>query len=456
MKHLVVNNVFVGGYGHNKGNLPHEMINFFKDGNDNFYIYITPYGVLDKKYKASEIEGILFVRSVGDSIVEVLAKAVVSEKEEWFFTQGVELHGKCEDEDESYTIKKGKDSYENKLNENGKIEYGGKSLSEIHHGNIKDNEIFVSMRVKEICLPNKTFYLTNNKGKAVRSNIKFIGDKKIANQSMKAYYPEEINGTPNISYNELKEVFDGNETFEWKSYVDTPRYDKKDIFVDNNFFKATRQQDNEVMFSNMFYYYFTNYHKLTKSFLEKVCNITISDDFIVDREKDRMDIRIIDDKNYIIFENKIKSSINGMHTKAEDEKKNAKKDEQNKTNYRYDNEDFRIDDNGKYISQLSVYYQKAEEQNNNEKEREIKGFVLAPEYNPFGKNELNKYSCGEHYEYISYKKIHDFFDKNKDLADKDKYIDDFINAMYKHTTSTDNEHRNELLQRLKYRIENSN
>lgn len=94
MKNLVINNVFVGGYGHNKGNLPHEMINFFKDDNGNFYIYITPYGALDAKYSAGEIEGVLFVRSVGNSLVEVLAKAIVSPCDDWFFTQGVQLYGK--------------------------------------------------------------------------------------------------------------------------------------------------------------------------------------------------------------------------------------------------------------------------------------------------------------------------------------------------------------------------
>ena len=101
MKNLVINNVFVGGYGHNKGNLPHEMINFFRADKGKFYIYITPYGTLDAKYSASEIEGILFVRSVGDSMVEVLAKAIVSPCDDWFFTQGVQLYGKCDNEIES-------------------------------------------------------------------------------------------------------------------------------------------------------------------------------------------------------------------------------------------------------------------------------------------------------------------------------------------------------------------
>jgi hypothetical protein len=340
------------------------------------------------------------------------------------------------------------------------ITYGGKSLADIHKENIRDNEIFVSMRVKEICLPDKTFYLTNKKEKAIRDNIKFIGDdehggKKIANQSMKAYYPEKRDdNTCDQSYLALKEVFDGTEIFKWKPSNDTPKYSKNDIFIDNNFFKATRQQDNEVMFSNMLYYYFLNYAEFTKAFLEKVCNIKISNDFTVDREKDRMDIRIIDDKYYIIFENKIKSAINGVHTQTEDQKNNAKKDSKSKTNYEY-KDGFRAEE-GKYISQLSVYYGKAEEQNQRDKKRRtITGFVLAPNYNGFDQEELGKYLYGDKYKYVAYSEIREFFKNNKKLTNGDKYIDDFINAMYKHTTPTDNEHRNELLQRLKYRIDSS-
>ena len=459
-KNLVINNVFVGGYGHNKGNLPHEMINFFKADNDNFYIYITPYGVLDAKYSACDIEGVLFVRSVGDSLVEVLAKAVFDQDDSAFFTQGVKLSNSND-----YSIKIGKEKYTEKLEKDkqakGDITYGGKSLSKIHDGNVKDNEIFVSMRVKEICLPKKAFYLTNKKSKAIRDNIKYIGEeeqegKKIANQSMKVYYPDKIDDKENQSYNELKIVFDGNETFAWQSPENTPKYNSKNIVNDDNFFKATRQQDNEVMFSNMLYYYFINYPKLTQGFVKNFLDITLSDNFTVEREKERMDVRIIDDQSYIILENKIKSSINGMHTKVEDLKANEKKSNEKKTSYTYTVDGFRADENGKYISQLSVYYQKAEDKNKHDnKPRKIYGRILTPNYNAFDNEELEKYSCGEKYSCILYDKIHSFFIKNKHLTSNDKYIDDFINAMQKHTTATDNEYRNELMQRLKYRIENT-
>jgi hypothetical protein len=144
-----------------------------------------------------------------------------------------------------------------------------------------------------------------------------------------------------------------------------------------------------------------------------------------------------------------------VHTQTEDQRNNAKKDSKSKTNYEY-KDGFRAE-KGKYISQLSVYYGKAEEQNQRDKKRRtITGFVLAPNYNGFDQEELGKYLCGDKYKYVAYSEIREFFKNNKKLTNGDKYIDDFINAMYKHTTPTDNEHRNELLQRLKYRIDSSN
>ena len=143
-----------------------------------------------------------------------------------------------------------------------------------------------------------------------------------------------------------------------------------------------------------------------------------------------------------------------MHTEVEDKKANENKADSPKTAYEY-KDGFRAE-NGKYISQLSVYYQKANEKSEKDgKTRIIIGRILAPNYNMFDDKELEKYLYGSKYKCLSYKEIHRFFNDNRQLVNKDKYIEDFINAMQKHTTETDNEHRNELLQRLKYRIDNS-
>lgn len=460
---IIINNTYAGNYGFDKNNLPHEMINFFRADDLNFYVYITPYGVLNDRIKKDDIKGILFVRSVGNGLVEVLAKAEIGNKSE-FYTEGLQLFGENKEEPKkSRSIKsiyceKGTNRKEklketkNKLSSVAQtVKYGDVSLSTIHKGNVRDNEIFLSLKVDKICLPKKTFYLGyKNSNQYVISDDIFIineGDneigKKINNQSMLSYYYNT--GKTTTSYKKLEGII-GNQKL-WKDETQTPTFDSNNIsdyYSDfDNFFKVTRQEDNEVMFSNMFYYYFIEYPDLLNNFVDEVLNnhldasnkITISKEAIVEREKERMDIRIVDDNFHIIIENKIKSGINGMHKEKGDE-------------------DF-DKHNGKYISQLSVYYQKAEEKNQKDKkQRIILPFIFVPNYSIVNKSYLDKFYLGDKYKIIYYSEIRDFFKKYiNNFPVKPNYIDDFIKALKKHTENTDDEHRKILMFRLKNRID---
>ena len=482
---IIVNSVFVGGYGDEKGNLPHEMINFFRSDNinedeGNFYIYITPYGTLDPKLTMEKIKGVLFVRSAGDSLVEVLAKAVIkSNNKDDFYTQGITLYSSNCKAHEPNSIRTNKEEYKRKTdNKLDNIRYGGVPLSKIHEDNIRDNELYVTMQVSEICLPKKTFYLTHKYEKTkTKSNVFFVGEnifkeesgvfeseiksgKKMANQSMKVYFEPETDG-----YQSINEVFDDTEEL-WKSADETPSYDSALIFDDKSFFKVTRQQDNEVMFSNMFYYIFSEYPSFTNYLFGKIQNkknetICLHDDFFVEREKDRMDIRIIDSNTYIIVENKIKSSINGIHTeeedkkRAENKKKNNKNESEERTTYNYKN-GIRADEQGKYLSQLSEYYEKAKSSN-----KKILPYIFLPDYSSINEDYLKAYRCGEKYSIIKYSEIlncmNDYIGRGSDINfANDLYVKDFLIAMKKHTEPTDNEHRNELMLRLKERIDKYN
>ena len=468
-KTIIINNTYAGNYGADKDNLPHEVINFFKaDQDGEFYVYITPYGTLNNKIKKDDIQGILFVRSVGNGLVEVLAKAEVGKTGE-FYTQGITLYGENKtDPSKSHSIqsiefeetlsKEAKlEKIKNKKNElqllNEKIKYGGTSLKKIHEPNQKDNEILVSLKVEKICLPKKTFYLSYKSTNATESNddiylIKEDGEKngkKINNQKMIAYYYENDKETAG-SYERLLNIINDDEKL-WKNSSETPAYNPQDISetfnIYDNFFKVTRQQDNEVMFSNMFYYYFSEYPELRQKFIEQVLNNRISDDkkielsssACVEREKERMDVRITDDKNYIIIENKIKSCINGTIKKK-------------------DSDDFEKE-NGGFVSQLSDYYKKAIEKNKlDSKERKIYAFIFAPNYSVIDDEYKKKFFYGEKYTIIHYSEIYDFFKNIKNnLSEEPKYLSDFTKALKKHTEKTDDEFRKILMLRLKNRIE---
>lgn len=431
MKTILINNVFVGGYGFEKGNLPHEMINFFKADDGNFYVYVTPYGIIDKNLKIQDLKAILFVRNAGNSKVEVLAKAEIGQEQTKsdFYVQGCELYGKGKNKWQVKENCKWTDKSQN-------IYYGEKSLKDIHRSNIWDNDIYVTMRVDKLCLPKKTFFLTHKeKTIAQTEDVYSIREsenefKQLANQSMKAYFDSE---STKKSYEKLEKIINDEQL--WNDASETPKYDSKQIKDDCNFFKITRQQDNEVMFTNMLYYFFSEYQCLAKEFFKKY-NIELSDNFVVEREKEHMDIRLIDDNTYIIVENKIKSSINGLKKDGDDYKK----------------------ENGKYISQLSVYYKNAKEKNEKDKKtRNIKCFIFAPNYSAINEKYLENYSHGDKYDIVYYDEIYKFFNEykkdSKNEVSNNMYIDEFLKAIKKHTEKVDNEFRNDLMLRLKERIE---
>lgn len=444
MGKILINSVYVGDYGYDRNNLPHEMINFFRDDNDKFFIYVTPYGTVDSELTLNDIDTVLFVQSVKNTsgMVEVLAKAVIKHDDNCkLFTEGINLTKKGA----KFKSEEEKDKYLAGIEE--EPIYASKKLSEIHASNKVDNDIHVTMRVSEICLPKTTFYLTTNEENLhKRANVYFVTDqKKIANQSMKAYYDNfETKDSGGNSFDVI------NNQILWKDANETPRCDSltigNNVSSQKNFFSITRQQDNEVMFSNMLYYAFTEYPLIINEFYEKVLKIDKDDNIIVEREKDRMDIRLIGEKSYVIIENKINSPINGMFLERDDIKNHCQK------NYTYQ-DGYRASD-GKYVSQLCKYYGLAEEYNKKtQKKRHIKGFVLKPNYIEIDRDFLDKYAEGGNYSPLNYSNVKEFFEKYlKDNKLDDIYLLQFIKAMEKHSEDTDCEYRKVLLERLYERI----
>lgn len=449
---ILLNGVYVGGYGYNKNNLPHEMINFFKDDNGKFFVYITPYGTIDSNLKISDLDSILFVQSVKNTagMVEVLAKAIIDhdKKDSILFTEGIRLNK----DGATFKSKEDRKKYEDKYNKSNPI-YAGTALKDIHEKNLKDNNIYATLQVSEICLPKTTFYLTNKEENVhKRANVFYIGDsKKIANQSMKLYFDSEDDIYLNEEnqetlYGRIKQIIEDDKL--WKSSAETPKCDyslvEKDIDKQKNFFSITKQQDNEVMFSNMLYYMFTEYPDIVNKFIDEVLNLNYDNDIVIEREKDRMDVRLIGSKQYIIIENKINSPINGMYLEKDD----ADKD---KTKYSYKDGYRAVDD--KYVSQLDKYYKLAKEYNEKTLQRDIHGFILKPDYISIDKDFLSKYLNGDMYEPLNYSKVKkfliDYLDKNNI---KDMYLDEFCKAMQKHSEATDSEHRKVLIKRMFERI----
>lgn len=446
MKKIIVNNLFVGSFGFDESNIPIEVINFYQADNakenksdvNNCYVYLAPRGQLGVDDE-NEVEAILFVRTAFTGVVEVIGKTgkIVES-----YVKNLQYENQGE--------KKVKNMPEEQKKAITSIKYGGYTLEQIFSRNGAGENVYVSCKVEDLYVPTKTFFIAMSQeyaNKAMLSpencivmskeeetkndNKEVI--KKINNQSMKVIYndiemPEQ--------YNRLNEIInDGNL---WRKLSEKDQYEnsKDKVVEDDNIFKAIRRQDDEVVFSSMLYYFLSKYKEtVLPKFVQDVLGITtiqISNETLVQREKHRMDISIITDEMFIIIENKIKSGINGVSDC--------------------------LAETGKIKSQLSKYYQKAEDENSRlKKSREIKCYILHPEYSHL---DLNNFEKGNEYCEISYKMVHEFFgkiiddnEKNKILDDTDSYYaEQFYKALYKHTTKTDCSHRNELLKRLKRRI----
>ncbi len=71
---ILLNNLFSGTYIEN--NIGGEIINMYQDDNGNHYVYVNPYGNVNKEWD-NRVKFVLFFRSIGQGIVKVIGKVMV-------------------------------------------------------------------------------------------------------------------------------------------------------------------------------------------------------------------------------------------------------------------------------------------------------------------------------------------------------------------------------------------
>lgn len=181
---IMINSIFTGKYGANDGNLPHEVIDFFRADNGNHYIYITPYGTINPHMHSEDLYCVLLIRSIGNHMVQVIAKAEPTVK---LYTQGAVLNRS----DRSFRNPDLFRRYEDML-ANDKITYAGLQPKEIFGKSKRDNEIHITLQTDRLCLPKKQMILTNCEERSDGINIFYIPTTtRLANQSMKTYFDNE-------------------------------------------------------------------------------------------------------------------------------------------------------------------------------------------------------------------------------------------------------------------------
>ena len=408
-REIIINKMYVGAYLSEGDNIGHEIINLYKADDGKNYIYLNSQGTIELSHGSNRIT-VLMVRKFASKIYKILAKA-----------EGITIL------DFANSKLPRKERYKGQVALG--LVYGGVSLVDLFNensfrGSLEDEKnAYATFVADRVIKPKNQIYITDDESVSGEYTFFIRTNKGFGKQTLREFYHE--NEKPD-SFTDLNRIIENCEL--WEDTDTTQKVsDLPEIRVDPyfNFLKIIRQEDNELAFSNMFAYFFDINRDAFSRFAHEVLSIDIRTDFIIEREKKNIDLLISDEKNVVVIENKIKSSINGISE-------------------RHDIYSDQVQ------SQLKKYYQFVTT-DDEYRNKSVSCFIFSPNYNRI---ELGKFSYGEKYNIIYYREIYSFFVENSNLYDGVPYFTDFINAMYKHTKDYDNELEEEMQRKFQNAIYN--
>ena len=379
-KAIIINRMYAGEYLE-KGIGGGEVINLLHSDNGNHYCFINPVGMINPIYD-NKVYAVIHTRLYEAGCFEVIGVSIVGNGKQLVHSKGYRQKDKAKNA--ANELKQ----YSSKI----QVIYGGVPY-------VKNNDEWpsITFQCEKLLLPKKQIFILDsfyNKEVNTLFTTYKLEDKRFAKQSLHMYVDDENNRK---SFNTLLEMINSDLWSERIIKIGDVSY--KNHY---NFLSLIHKEDDELAFSNMFSYFFSNYPLLFKSFSKEVLDIDISGNYIIKREYHNIDLWVEDDNNIIVIENKIKSGINGISPRHD------------------------FSENGLIQSQLSTYYSFATNEANNKKKK-YRFFIFVPNYNNIN---LKMYSASQNYTKIKYKAIYDFLvTKQVD----DIYYKDFINALYKHT-----------------------
>ena len=370
-------------------NIGHEIINTFKTDNDRHFIYISPWGMVNKKYANSK--NVLLVRGISADVWEVIGYAT---KLELLLSKDAVEDGRHREIDLVDS------DVQLKLIRDRKITYGRVPINEILSE--QKQVVFVTYETREYhsLKEGKQLYLVANKEEAKGDNYIFLPNVNFGRQTLHMYMDEKERKD---AYDTLINLF--NNKALWANDL-CHKVDNLDAYSESfNILDVIKRDEDELTFSNWLAYYLMNDSNFLECFAKEVLGIKLKGDkTIVKREYKNIDIWLEDDKNVVVIENKIKSGINGVVEERHDFSSNEIK------------------------SQLSKYVSIAEEE---AKGRNTKFSLLIPDYG-VKDEELKMFKEYDKYlPVIRYSTLLKFLNKHKsDLP----YYEDYKKAVKKHAS----------------------
>lgn len=422
---IITNRMYCGGYLLEGENIGHEVINVYKDDNGDHYIYINDDGKINTKYDKYNDNNIviLLTRYFSKGTYQIIAKAKVE------------------------SVVYNKEGL-------GSLKYGGKELKSIYenntyHGKKQNSEdtIYATYKVQEFRRPKNSLYITDDKNIAASACgcVYFIyTEKGFSKQSQKQYFKpcgkEDCACVENpckkeqcekmqcsekkcckkeCSYNDLYELINNDAL--WNNSDDSKKVETptEEIRRSDNFMSIIKKADDELSWSNLLAYIFESNKDVFCDFVKEKWGIKLEKNFTLLREKNNIDMLIFDNNNVIVIENKIKSGINGI------KKKN---------------------DNNEIVSQLSTYFDNI---NNDFEERKKNFIILMPDYKVIS---LDIYKNGKDYKPLKYSDIKKHYEQKRCNMEGVNYFNEFLAAIEKQSRECDNELELEMERRFRNAI----
>lgn len=394
---IIINRMYAGSYlTKNVGG--GEVVNLLQADDGVNYCFINPYGFFAQKYDKT-VTAVIHTRFYEVGCFEVLGVSVINPEKGQLFSQ----------EYLAERVKTAVDELKKYVKDNGPINYDGIPY-------VKDDAEWPALTFKSerLLFPRRPIYIMDKDYNGLGENVISykLPDKKFSKQSLHMYidnqmFPEAFaTATEMIANDALWEERDTR----INRNTDTNHF---------NFLTLIGKEDDELAISNMFAYFFSNYHDLFVNFAKTVLKTEISENYSVIREYNHVDLWIEDDDEVIVIENKVKSGINGISPRHDFSK------------------------GGPVESQLSKYYEKAQNyKKEHAKIKKVSCFLFVPNYNRL---DLSEFEKGNKYKVIRYREIYKFL---MEQTVDSRYYADFCDALYKHTKDVQNDYSEMLLNYL--------
>ena len=404
-REIVINKMYSGNYLIEGSNIGHEIINLYRADDGKNYIYLNAQGSIDISQHQDEIT-ILLIRRLAPRTYKILAKA-----------EGITIV----DSANSKLSQKERGMHQVAL----EITYGGVKLTDLfnsnrHRGNKEPDSTYVTFTANKVIKPREQICITDDSNLVEDSTFYIRTNNGFGKQTLREFYHEK--NKPE-SFIDLNKIIGNNNLWEeinTTQKISSSLANRQDQHF--NILKIIRQEDSELVFSNMLAYFFNYNKEVFTQFSREILQVNIKAEFIIEREKNNIDLLISDQNNVIVIENKIKSGINGIRHDIYSEE---------------------------YQSQLQKYYNFAKS-NKEYRDKNISCFIFSPNYNHIN---LERFTYGEKYTVINYREIYEFFNRHKVTFEGVKYYDDFINATYKHSKDYDNDLEEEMQRRFQRTID---